>query len=185
MQQDKDKRLFKNHWEMKKLIESGLEIFDSTEETLPARFQLIFKGVLAGFVRSRTGHLRSKDVIYALQALIRYSAKPRTNPKTQDMMGRFFRLMTTNRSEEPGTPARDIEAEQLPMIMIRITGLPEERLDGLLGLGDGESNCRLYLSEVNDGVGIVVFNDDDAHEEFQSKFFKENPCISDLIWNYL
>lgn len=181
MPSQKVKSIFHNHWEMKNLIDQALDIVDSAEDTSPLQFRLVFKGVVSGFIRARLGKFSSKDANIVLDALFTYAARPKRNPRNQARMARFLELVYSKGNRRP--PTSDHDDEPLPVVMVRLTGLNEDNISKLLSGDDPTPRCRLYMSEANEGAGIVVFADSEAHAAFLSRFFKANPGMSDLLWD--
>jgi hypothetical protein len=185
MTKQRQQQPFSNHWEKRKVIYSTLDMMDSTEQTSPAQFRLALTGVLRGFLDSRNIQSDAASLDGAMAKLRSYADRPRAKAYTQSRMERFLSLLDAGETKaDDGLDSRDSPIPR-PTIMIRLTGMSQRNIDSLVNLGPAEYGFRLYLSEANEGLGILVFDDDQAHELFTERFFRENPCISPQIWHHI
>ena len=174
---------FPNHWEKRKVIYSALDMMDSTEQTSPAKFRLVLRGVIRGYLDSKNIKSHSTLLDEAITKLRSYAERPRAKAQTQSRMDRFIALLDAQEYDSENRLDNRDSPIQKPTIMIRLTGMSQQNVDSLVNLGPAEYGVRLYRSEANEGVGILVFDDDQSHELFTERFFRENPCISPQIWH--
>ena len=180
MANQKREKLFKSHWEMRHLIDVALDAADSNEETSSTQFRVIFRGVVRGFIQSRLGSSSERLTDVTITKIIKYAARSAKKAVKQGRLVRFLILMTSNSSS---SLKRGVRVEPLPTIAISLVGMASERINDIYSPAETDCGYRFYASDVNQQVGILVFEDESSCRAFQSKFFKENPAITDLIWN--
>jgi len=183
MVNDLYKKVFKSHWAIRDVILMNLDIMDSQEETSHSQFRLLLNGTLTGFITSQLGKCDQDVLEWAVDQLHRYASRPKKNPVIQLQMSRFVSMMECAEDDLSDASNGGIEeCLERCAIKVRLHGLPLAMIEELRCLGPEPNGWRLYQSEVNEGYGLLVFDDDESYDRFKEWWRSSAPGLTPPIW---
>lgn len=183
MANDLYKKVFKSHWAMRDVIIMTLDIMDVQEETSLSQFRLLLNGTLAGYITSQLGKCDQGVLEWAVSQLHKYASRPKKDPVVQLQMTRFASMMESAEGDLTDATSGDIEeGVERCAIKVRLHGLPLAIIEEMRCLGPEPNGWRLYQSEVNEGYGLLVFDDDESYDRFKQWWRDSTPGMTPPIW---
>lgn len=177
------KNVFKSHWAMRDVILMTLDIMDAQEETSISQFRILLNGTLTGFITSQLGKCDQDVLEWAVGQLHKYASRPKKDPVVQLQMTRFASMMEAVDEDLTDSSRGVIEDDgERIAIKVRLNGLPLSTIEEMRCTGPEPNGWRLYQSEVNEGYGLIVFDDHEAHCRFKEWWFNSTPGVTMPIW---